>query len=399
MNQKIWEQAGGKGTLTGLLLALVVSGGSLAAQAVDPRWLPWLGCWEAVEGGEETPLLCIRPFPGGGVEFVTWAEGRILSTEILQADGVAREVEREGCRGTENARFSADGGRVFLKASYTCEDGRQRSASGILAVLNPSTWVDIKVAGDGVRKAPWALRYRAARTGRVAEAGLEVSQPGQPRAIRDARLAAGSPLTPEDVVEAVRAVDAEAVEALIVEQGQGFQLNAKTLLALDEAGVPGRVVDVMVATSYPSRFVVRSGEVEDRAGEAPARGGYGVYPRPFGWSVWNPWLWDDPFFGYYGYWGYGVYPYGYGYGGWGWGGYYYRPVRVIIEPNQREEAPERARMIRGQGATRGGAPEPTTSRDPNSGSGGAAASSGGSSGSGSSSTGRTAVRRGGGGGG
>lgn len=398
MNRKIWERVAGGGALLGVLLAVVgVGRGIVVGQEAASPWLPWLGCWEAVEGGEEAPLLCIRPFPGGGVEFVTWAEGRVLSTEILQADGVAREVEREGCRGTETARFSADGRRVYLKASYLCGDGRQRSTSGILAVVNPTTWVDIKVAGDGVRKAPWALRYRVARAGRVAEAGLEAFQPPLPRGVREARLAAAGPLSPEDVVEAVRAVDAEAVEALIVEQGQGFRLDGKTLLALDGAGVPGRVVDVMVAVSYPSRFVVRAGEVEERPREVPARS-YGVYPRPFGWSLWNPWLWDDPFFGYYGYWGYGVYPYGYGYGGWVWGGSYYRPVTVIIEPNQPAEAPERARMIRGQGATRGGAPEPpTTTREPTSGSG-AAASSGGSSGGGSSSTGRTAVRRGGGGG-
>ena len=43
-----------------LLVGMAPSPG--AAQDVDARWLPWFGCWEAVDGGDEAPLLCVRRF-------------------------------------------------------------------------------------------------------------------------------------------------------------------------------------------------------------------------------------------------------------------------------------------------------------------------------------------------
>ena len=100
---------------------------------------------------------------------MTWAEGETAASEAILADGVPRNAEREECQGIEEARFSEDGHRVYLKSDYVCEGGIQREASGILAMINPMEWVDIK-AVDG---SPWVLRYRLARSSKVEEAGLE----------------------------------------------------------------------------------------------------------------------------------------------------------------------------------------------------------------------------------
>jgi hypothetical protein len=371
---------------------------TLAAQDVDSRWLPWLGCWEAAEAGEETPLLCVRPASeGNGVEFVTWTGTEMSPPEAILADGVPRNAEREDCVGMEEARFSDDGHRIYLKSEYVCEGGVEQKASGILAMVNPMEWVDIK-AVDGN---PWVLKYRLARTSRVEEAGVENVVAPRASLVKSARLAASHRLTEEDVLEAVEHVDAAAVEALIVERGDPFAINAELLVRLDDAGVPDRVIDVMVAVSFPDRFAIKSGPmpVEELADEAdynqprrrfymasgfysPFWGGYGYYPRSYG-------------LGWYDYYGYGGLGYGgYGWGGWGYPGYGYYPRTVVVTPRTGSSG----RMIKGQGYTRGGSGYTRGTARPR---GSSRATSGGSRSGASagvrSSGGRTAKPRGGGG--
>jgi hypothetical protein len=322
------------GLMAGVALLLGMAPSPGAAQDMDNRWLPWLGCWEAVDGGDEAPLLCVRPASeGAGVEFVTWAEGEASSSEAILADGVPRNAEREECQGIEEARFSGDGHRIYLKSDYVCEGGIERNASGILAMINPMEWVDIK-AVDG---SPWVLRYRLARSSRIEESGLETVVASRASAAKAARISASSRLTVEDIIEASASVDGAAVEALIVEKSDPFAVNADMLVGLDDAGVPDGVIDLVVAVSFPDRFAVKSGpvQVEEYADEtAPRRSIYmaGGFYDPFYWG---------PGFGYsrlgYGY-GYSPYyygGYGWGYGssyyGWGYGGYY-RPSTIVVQP-------------------------------------------------------------------
>ena len=60
----------------------------------------------------------------------------------------------------------------------------------------------------------------------------------------------------EDVIEASGKLPAEAVQAALSEVHHGFDMNKKTLVALDEGGVDESVIDLMVALTYPKRFVV-----------------------------------------------------------------------------------------------------------------------------------------------
>ncbi len=385
----------------GLLAGAVLLGGlapsSLAAQEMDGRWLPWLGCWEAVDAGDDAPLLCVRPAPQGeGVEFLTWAEGEVTSTEMILADGLPRDAEREECRGLEEAGFSDDGHRVYLKSQYVCEGGGERGASGILAMVNPMEWVDIK-AVDG---SPWVLRYRLARASRVQEAGLENVVAPRASAVKAARIAASARLTEDDIIEGAGRVEPAAIEALIVERGDPFVVNAEMLVRLDEGGVPGRVIDMVVAVSYPDHFAVKAGPVPVE--EYEAEGEFAPRRRIYmSGGIYSPWYWG---FGYgYSPYGYGYSPYygGYGYSGYGYGGYpYYRPAPIVVTTR-----PSGGRMIKGQGATRGGSGSGYTGGQARP-RGGTAGSSGGTRSTGapavrsggSSSTGRTAKPRGGGGG-
>ena len=354
-----------KGVLAGGLLAsallLTVALPAMAQdQAYDARWLPWLGCWEPVAGPDDTdaPMLCLRP-GDDGVEMLTVAEGEIASQETIRADGMSRRTSREGCDGWQRTSFSDDGYRVYLRAEFVCEGGVERSSAGLMSMVSPYEWLDVRtvdVAGESV---PWVLRYQLAALEAVEVAGLEGIAAGRTMAQQSARIAASSALTIEDVVDASSHMDAKAVEAWIVERGGQFALDASRLVAMADAGVPESVIDIVVAVSYPQDFVVdRNGEggadlaeseytTTGRYGRAGrARFGYGRYYDPF----YSPYAG----YGYYSPYRYG-FGYGLGYGGFGFGyGTYgtYRPTIVVVG-RRHQESGGRPRAVRGRGYTGG----------------------------------------------
>lgn len=395
------------GGLVASALILIGTLPSLAsAQDVDSRWLPWLGCWEASEGGTEIPMLCVRPLPDRqGVELTTWSEGETISTEAIYTDGEVRDVDREGCQGMEDAWFSEGGSRVYLKSQYVCEGGTQRGAMGLLAFANPMEWLDIKVVEVAGNQLPMVLRYRLARAARVETAGMTNVVAPRAMAVKSARIAASARLTPQDLIEANGQVDSEAVEALIVERGDAFNVNADVLVQLADANVSEELIDLVVALSFPERFAIGTGVPEAIQGERSmmspmytSRGYYGLRSR---WSFWDPYYYD-PF--YYSPYGYSYSPYYYNYGGYSG---YYRPTSVIVytDPVPGTEGSNHGRVINGRGYSRGGtsssgstSPSPSTRATPASRSGSSGVSSSGTRSSGSSSSsGRTAKRRGGGG--
>jgi len=376
--------------LVGILPSLV------SAQDVDSRWLPWLGCWEASEGGTEIPMLCIQPLTEGqGVELTTWAEGENISTEAIYTDGEPRDADREGCRGLEEAWFSEGGQRVYLKSQYVCEGGIQRGATGLLAFANPMEWLDIKVVEVGGQQIPMVLRYRLARAARVEAVGMGDVVAPRAMSVKASRIAASARLTVGDLIEATGKVDSQAVEALIVERGDVFDLNGDVLVRLADANVSENIIDLAVAVSFPGRFAVSSGEPEtiraDRSrGYMPmGMGSYGFRSR---WSFWDPFYYNPFLYSPY---GYSYSPYYYNYGGYSG---YYRPTTVIVDSNPGASGYTHGRVIPGRGYSRGGSSSgssPSARTAPSSRSGSSAVRSSGGRSSGSSSSGRTAKRRGG----
>jgi len=394
------------GLLAGAVLLVGVLPSAVAAQDVDSRWLPWLGCWEASDGGAEIPMLCVQPATeADGVELTTWSNGELISTEAIYTDGLARDTDREGCVGQEEAQFSDDGRRVYLRSNYVCEGGVERGATGMLAFANPMEWLDIKLIEVAGEKVPMVLRYRPAPADRVAAVGMENVVAPRAMAVKAARIGASARLTTEDLVEATGKVDGKAIEALIVERGDPFDPDADMLVRLADAGVDPAVIDLAVAVSYPEKFAVGSGAPErirtERDRTAMPMGYYGPRTR---WSFWDPYYWDPYYYSPY---GYAYSPFYYNYG---WYSGYYRPVNVVVSPRPPEEV-DHGRVIAGSGYRRGGSratsggSSPSTRTTPSARSGGstgrssgAMTSSGARRGSTSSSTGRTAKRRGGGGG-
>lgn len=387
-------------TTTAALGALaLVAGSATQAAAQTTSLLPWVGCWEA-EGAPTDAALCVRPTgDAGSVEILRVEDGAIAAREVLWADGQRHETVREECEGWESGTFSADGRRVFLQSEHACEDGTVRKGAGVMALTGGDQWLDVRTLEVAGEPTAWVQRYGRSY-GEAAElVGVADLLAERAMTVRAARAAAGAELDLDDVLEASAILPAEAVEAWLAETGDGFDVDAESLIAMDDAGVSDRVIDVVVALSNPGTFRLADGGAMRVEGEDDGRGVRRGYGNAWGGSF----FWDP--FGYrrYRYSPYSAYGYGYGYGGYGSGyygyGYGYRPTIVVIEPRQQDSG---GRVVNGRGYTRRSgssspAPRPasgSTMSRPSTGGSSSASPSRGSTGSSSGST-RKAKPRGG----
>src|SRR5690242_14156120 len=108
--------------LAGLMAA------TAGAQQPPGSWQGWLGCWTAgpaiggVSPAALAPLVCITPTADANVvDVVTVSDDKVISTQRIDASGRELPMETKGCTGTQRAQWSADGRRVYLKATATCD--------------------------------------------------------------------------------------------------------------------------------------------------------------------------------------------------------------------------------------------------------------------------------------
>jgi hypothetical protein len=342
------------------VLALAATPAAAQQTTGAPSWQAWIGCWTTAPGVDATvptpALVCITPTSDAAVAEVTTIAGKeVVSTRQIDAAGREQPISAKGCTGTQQAWWSSDGRRIYLKSSGNC-GGLQRTTTGILAMTPRGDWLDIQgiAAGDGEN----------VRVARYHDAGIPSSVPvpiadalrGRGVATESARIAAGAAVHSADVMEASRAVSPAVTEAWLLERGQAFALDARELVRLADAGVPPRVTDAMIAVSNPDVFAVAHQEV---AGSPRMMGDTSdvvgqrirVYMEPG-----SPWDWGYAPGGYgYGY-GYNS-PYGFGYNGFGYGytggygypgGYgYYGPPVIIVGSPQNPVA--HGRIVKGQG--------------------------------------------------
>ena len=270
---------------------LIMAAPIAAAQEVDSRWAPWLGCWRAVDETAAAPMLCVVPLTGeAAVEMLTIVDGQVVSRESIFADAQEHAVSRDECQGWERAEFSDDSRRIYLRSELTCGASLHRSSTGVMSMVSPYEWLDVRTIDMDGQSLPWALRYRlASQTDfQAAGQGNLVSALG-PDA-RMARRAASLPMAVDDVIEASGKVSAETLQLWVVERGEPLALDASRLIEMADVGVPPSVIDVVVAVSYPEKFVVNEGRTAGRRPEEAAHEGSGVgYGRNL-----NPFV--DPFY-------------------------------------------------------------------------------------------------------
>ena len=417
-------------TLVALLVCLAAMTGAARAHQpaagqtpvfdqVDPRWLPWLGCWQLVEetgAVAEAPddsgpfadrvVVCLTPRTGAtgadddGVEVTTVADGERVLVETLLADGAQHQVEETACSGWRQNTWSGDGARLFTRAELACDGADMRRVSGVGLMTGAATWLDIELVETGGRGSVTVRRYRRASDQTTADAGATALPADlRDRARAAARLTSTSELSLDDVIEAGQEIEPTVVEAMLVETRASFALDGRAVLRLDDGGVPAAIIDLMVALSFPDEFVVDRPAVRAASSYGGGGGGFVDTYSPYGFNSWYPYY-ASPF-GYY----YGWSPYN--------SLYYYGPAAsYIIAPSQGDGGAT-GRAYSGRGYTRVGVREPAPgpfaqprgtsgTRSMRAGSSGGSASSGGSSGGGQASpsgysrggsSGRTAVAR------
>ena len=262
----------------------------------DPRWAPWTGCWELVtessrdqitidttpgraarrDAQAPTPRVCVTP-SGAGATMTTTIGGQQANEQTLVPDAVDRPVDEAGCRGRQRSEWSRDGLRIFARAEVTCSgDPSPRRVSGIALLAGDGAWIDVQSVEIDDRETLRVRRFRRA------DPAVRVTG------------ARGAPLTADDVKEAAAKVSRRALEGAIVETNARFRLDAQTMLELDRAGVPDTVTDLMVALTYPNKFIVERSSRADRV-SAPIM----MTDDPFmlGWAFGYP-MWSS-MYGFY----------------------------------------------------------------------------------------------------
>ena len=299
----------------------------LNENGMDARWLPFIGCWEAVGAEEEIGLLCFESI-AEEVEVTNYVGGEITSVEILAADGEPREVSAEECEGWESLVFSEDGRRAFTVTDFFCGDSEVRAGTGLMTFLSATSWADIRALNVEGESVAWVQEYQLASPGTLREYEIEDPVAGRGFMVRSARMAASALITIEDVLEASTVMDDKAVETWVVLQGDDLRVDAQDLLVLADAGVSEDLIDAVVVVSNPQEFMVEVGYDVDQYQIDPYPVHYrgymsaGFYGGP-AWGV-GRYYGYSPYYGGYGYYD-GFYRYGY------WGA---RPGYVTVIPRR-----------------------------------------------------------------
>jgi len=276
---------------------------SHAQQATDPKWSDWLGCWELVvenardastrpnparrtlsqNGNDSRAQVCVEP-SGNGVTLTTRVANQTAIQQTIVADGAERPITDAECRGTQRAEWSTDGRKLYSQADLACSNDKgNRRVSGMSILGRNGTWTDIQAVDVSGQQTVRVRSYR--RVSEVAKIGP--------------RLTHASPLTLDDVKEASTKVSARTLEAALVETGSSFDLSGKDLLSLQDAKVPGSVSDLIVALSYPDRFIVERRAREDTTPTTALLDDPFFVGYAFGYPMWGDFGFYSPLYGPY----------------------------------------------------------------------------------------------------
>jgi hypothetical protein len=402
--------------LTSLALAAALAGfapaplyaqSTAAPSSGSSRWAPWIGCWqmmqESLDDGSSTiarllglpapttspsdgARICVSPAGAAGATMVTLVNNQRVLTETIVADGSQQPLSDPGCRGWQRNEWSQLGSRLFATAEVACAEQPSRKVSGMAMMIAGPTWVDIQMIESEGKNSLRVRRYR-----RTANPSESEAVPGTARQAAAAPL--GLKLSIADVKEAAGKVAPEVLQAALLELRSGFDLNGKTLIDLDNSGVPRGVIDLMVALSYPQRFIV----------ERPSGGYAGMsgMTGPLTWGYYNGFDEMWPYYSHpYLYTSYYA-PFGYRYWGYYDNFYFSGPGFVVINPGPSSggglppnvEPSGEGRVVDGRGYTRirRNEPEPGRFNGNNGSSGGYSTASSGSGSSSSGSSGSSGV--------
>ncbi|HEX6163229.1 MAG TPA: hypothetical protein VFZ31_07685 [Vicinamibacterales bacterium] len=317
--------------ITFLLASFLIAGTASAQQPAprstapavqtDARFASWLGCWRLDDDLAGTGArMCITP-ENNGVRLQTVVGANKGIDELVIPDGQPRPIQDSECKGTEQSEWSSDGARIFRSTTVTCGKEAARTIKTVAFMAAGPSWVNVQhVSGEAANTSVRVQRYRRAANQKLAD-GSTAPQPDASAAMRTTQEQTRWGI--EDVIEASAKMPAEAMQAALTEVRHPFDLNKRTLVMLDEGGVTESVIDLMVALTYPKRFVVeRRGGGSAPTGIMTGTGWYDPFlpgTMAMGLDCYTPYGYG--YRSYYSMCGGGLYPFAYNYYGYGYGAY------------------------------------------------------------------------------
>jgi hypothetical protein len=226
---------------------------STSTTSLDPRWAPWLGCWQAdVAALRSDPatvsVTCVVPLAGtSGVQQISITRGAVVSRRRFVADGRPNSFEENGCRGTRTVEWALKSRRVYMHSNYTCNVGLVGTSTAVLSLTSNGDWLAV----ERVRAGQGSIEH----VDHWYDAGIPAGLPddivsalnANRLAISTARATAALALGVDDVLDALRYVEPGTVQSWIVASGQRFSLSGAEIATLTQANVPRAVLQAMVA--------------------------------------------------------------------------------------------------------------------------------------------------------
>ncbi|MDA1080554.1 MAG: hypothetical protein O2973_02585 [Gemmatimonadetes bacterium] len=240
------------------LITLSVTAAALHAQEPDARWRAWTGCWTTTSSTiTSRGTVCVVPATGtSAVEIISVVGSTVVDRVRVEADGMPHEFSRARCTGTETARWSETGTRVYTSEAMTCPGGVTRHVNGVMSFSPQYEWLDVRGVSSGQATGVAVARYQALLDTAGLPAAVMPALSLRGPAASNAVLAASSPLTLADIADVATSVDSGVAATWLTERTEGVKvsIDAKNLIALADAGVASSVIDVLVAIAHPAVF-------------------------------------------------------------------------------------------------------------------------------------------------
>ena len=281
---------------------------------IDARWLPWLGSWRLVSNrvnADESSLkkeYSLTITPGSKADSVIMKgnqDDKVLVEEEIIADGLRHPLKDEKCPGYYVYSWSETGKRLLFNSESNCPGDTHRRISGMSIIDENRDWLDIQLLQSGGEKAVSIRKYRNIDNASVTSGRFN------PDKITISRIAAGRNFSIDEIIELSSKVEPEVIEAALLELREPFPINSRELVRLSDSGVNPRIVDLMVAFTFPGKFKVEQEKISLARVTGP-RGFYPYYMWPYNYYSYYcpilPWHWSPSC--------YMSYAYGYSYLGW-----------------------------------------------------------------------------------
>jgi hypothetical protein len=259
----------------------------------DARWQAWLGCWTPAStlvrniGKPYSSAVCIVPTAkASAVDVVAISNGKVVDRTHVDTDGQPHAISKEGCTGSESAKWSPSARRVYLRSDFTCTGAPATHLSAIYAMAGGGEWIDVQGMRVDKNVGVRAIRYRDSADLGALPGEVTQKLPNRVLSRMAAMLAVSEAPSIADIAEASRELDAAVVSTWLIEIDKvtiekPAPLSAKQLVKLADSGVPASVIDVMVGLSYPKELVVNPENAAQMAGRV-TDGDYSPYDGQYG---------------------------------------------------------------------------------------------------------------------